>query len=211
MGVKSRQEQEAERLYSQIGALNTQVENPFANYKLRTQPLSVSDLDTRTEAIFGQEATNLRNLLNQRRMEDLRAITQRLINQGVAGGSRQALQQRVASQYAGQEQSGLAQLLSQKLQQKMQNLLTAQQSQQAFDQLAMSLLGQKANIDLSNVRNRMGQYQMQQQLLGMFDDTTWLDDVLAVANTAGSIATGFLTAGSSNKLMDLLGSVLKNK
>ncbi len=204
MGLKSRQEQEAENLYSKIGGMQTSIDNPFAYYKLKSTPLETSILDKRTEDIFNTEITNLRSLLNQRRMEDLRGIAQRLVNQGIAGGTREALQQRVASQYAGQEQQGLSQLLSQKMQQQMQNLLTSQQSKQVYDQLMMSLLGNKANVDLSNIKNQMAKYQMQQQLLGFFDDTTWLDDVLAVANTVGGLAGNIMTGGAYSKLLQLL-------
>lgn len=187
MGLKSRQEQEAEKLYGQMQRTNVNIKNPFESYNLTFKPLTAGELDVRTQEYFGEQENALRQALAQKRAEDLRAVAQRLINQNIAGGLRNALQSRVSSQYAGQEAQALGQLKTALAGQKLQNLLTAQEQARLYDALMMSLLGQRANVDLANVTNTLNKFSQLGGMVKMFDDTTWLDDVLAVLNTAGNI------------------------
>lgn len=187
MGLKSERDLANKEYLRDIRNINTQVQNPFTNYNLTFKPLGVEELNRYTDERFEQEINNLRNLVAQRRKEDLRAVAQRLVNQNVAGGLRDAMQQRVSSQYGVQEQNALNQLLTAKTQQSFQNLLTAQDQSKLYDTLMMSLLGQRANIDLSNVNTNLQRLGLMGQAVQMLDDTTWLDDVLAVARTAGNI------------------------
>ncbi len=187
MGLSSEREKANRSFVREIQNTNTQVRNPFANYNLAFKPLSANELNRYTDERFEQEINSLRNLIAQRRKEDLRAIAQRLVNQNIAGGLRDAMQQRVSSQYGAQEQNALNQLLTAKTQQAFQNLLTAQDQSRLYDTMMMSLLSQMANVDLANVQNNLQKLGLQGQAIQMLDDTTWLDDLLAIGNTVANI------------------------
>lgn len=187
MGLKSDRDIQGQQTFRDIQSANVKINNPFENYNLRFKPLSAGDLNVSTEQYFSNAIENLRNLISRRRNEELRAITQRLINQNIAGGLRNAMQSRTASQFAQEEASGLSNLLGELARQKLQNLLTAQEQSRLYDLLSMQLLGQRTAVDQQNVSNLLNKLQLQGNTLQYLDDTTWLDDVLAIANTAGNL------------------------
>lgn len=180
MGLKSEKDKAIQSLYSQ--ALG-EIRNPFADYNLQYKPLTTEQLDQRTDEVYNQQLRQLRQILEQRRAEDLRGLTQRLVNQNILGSQREALLSRMSSQYTGDYANQLTNLGIQKAQTRLQNLLTASEQSKAYDQLMMQLLGNKFNA-------QTGKFGALLQLGAQLDDTTWLDDVLAVANTVGNILKG---------------------
>ena len=187
MGLKSDKDKAIEEQYRQA----QNIRNPFEGYNLTFKPLDTATLDTRTEDYYGQALSQLRRLLQQKRNEDIRAMTQRLVNQNIIGGVREAFQNRLASQYSGEIGSQLGALGIEKAKMRLQNLLTAQDQARIYDQLMMGLLQNQGAFNLNKQT-------LISNLASNLDDTTWLDDVLAVANTTANVI-GAISGYQSNK------------
>ena len=165
MAGKSDQEKAAERQYSTVSKFNPTARNRFEGMQLPFDPKSFG-------AMFDRGTGAGAQLLKKQTKQDVgaatKATTAGLQSRG-AGGS--VLQDAIAKARAGVSAGGtnaLQKFMVNRLGQKPQVLAGANQQSLAIPQLA------------------------QGESIGMLGDDTWLDDVLAVGNTAANIGSAFI-------------------
>lgn len=167
---------------SDIKGLNVNVDNPFANYKT---PFGYSDISSELKKLYGISLNEVDTTANDAIKGVQQDTAARMASQGITGGS--LLNSQVNAGANDINKNRLASKTS-LLKNQASNNLSAMDMENRNNFQNTSA---KGNFDLANIANLFQKYNLMGGALGQqqgnlqnLDKTTWLDDVLAVANTA---------------------------
>lgn len=166
---------------NEIRGLNTNVQNRFDNYKLPFNYATMSKLiDEITKGNI--------NTVNQQASGDIQQgqsdVAERLASQGIAGSS---IKDSAIGKVAGDVNRNKYNLTQQLLNKGLESKLGAMDTQNRYDFAATQ---GAQNVDFRNIADLFqkygligGTYNQKLGNIGNLDDTTFLDDILGVANT----------------------------
>lgn len=174
--------QDTKNYSADLGNQDFQVDNLFQGYQ---SPYSGKDQMSKLDQIYGRGISDMNKGYAGQAQQAQQGAAQRLSSQGINKGSLYNNSVANAGQQAYATKPGaMAQLLNQQDSASINVMNNA--NQQDFRNVAAN-----QNVQSQNVGNKMNKYQMlaaalglQGGAVGMQDDTNWLDDSLAVANTA---------------------------
>lgn len=187
---------------SDIKGLNVNVNNPFANYKT---PFGYSDISSELKKLYGISLNEVDTTANDAIKGVQQDTAARMASQGITGGS--LLNSQVNAGANGINKNRLASKTSLLKNQASNNLSAMDMENRNKFQNTSA----KGNFDLANIQNLFqkygllgGAYGQQQSNLSNLDSTTWLDDLLAVANTGANLFSA-INGGSDNAAKMMVG------
>lgn len=184
----NRLNQDLMNLTSQVIGTNTDVSNRFDNYNL---PFDYNQMSKIIDEITKGNIEQTNRLSDAQIQQGQSDLSERMASQGIAPSSIQESQAGNIRDVTNRKRYGLTQqLLTSALGQKRGAM--SEENKNRFD-----ITGAAQNVDFGNIANLMKKYGltsniMGQQMsnLGNLDNTTWFDDLLAIANTAANFMPG---------------------
>jgi len=195
-----RQNQQTQNTINDIQGGKYTAQNRFNNY---TNPFGYNDIQNKLDEMFGTQE----KLINQNTAEDIANQQQKaaasLASRGITGGSVLTdTSSKVASDINKTKYNALGQLGIGKAS-SLSDLMKYFNSQNFATTKAAT------DVDLSNINNTLSgltsSYGLQQNNLGAYDNSTWLDDAFAGLGTIAQLGSIPLSGGTS-VLGKLLGS-----
>jgi len=175
MGGQSDQEKAAQNQYNQVSGFNPNVKNRFDNFNLPYDPKSlVGSFNHATSAGVNTIKRNTKSKVNAAGKSAAAGLQSRGY-----GGS--VLEDAISKARAKESEGGtksITSLLTSRLGQLPGVLSSANQQSTIVPRL-----GQQT--DFQNIANMFNKFGLQGNAIQGLSDNTWLDDALAVGNTAG--------------------------
>jgi len=188
-GMKE-QMQKYDSAYSDLQNQKFDVNNRFNGYKPQ---FGYGDMTSELDKLLSTQTGQLNRDAASTINSGNRDLGQRLASQGMTGGA--AFNQMLnnnRNQVNSNKFNALSNLLANRQNQNVGLMNTANQNQ-----FNIAQAGQQA--DFGNAQNRISKAGMLNQLLmgrqnsvNQLDDTTWLDDILGIANTGANLYRGFM-------------------
>ena len=181
MAGKSDQEEQAEKLYGEIGGLNPNVENRWNGYQ---NPYGFGDVEKKVNDTY----SNYEDMINRDTSEEIAkqqgGAASSLASRGITGGS-----------ILTDTQSGIASDLNKSKTNALSNLGAKKSGMlsslmEYFNNLKMGQTQAATNVDFGNMSNLFQKYGLKGGALGGLDSDTWLDDLFAGLNVGGNLAKG---------------------
>lgn len=182
MSGQSDQEKASGKLYSQVSGYNPKVKNRYDNPN--ALPFSGNRMITAFNNATNKGVKDLKRSTTENVNRAQKSTTAGLQSRGYGGSILEDAIAKARAEASGQGTNAIRSLMTNRL-----NQLPGLMQQGNLNQLAM--LSGATGVDFGNVKNMFNKFGMEGGAIQGLSDDTWLDDLLAVANTAGGFVPLF--------------------